>query len=109
MGYPAKIVTCCYCGARAALAMPKKGRHELACSKCAAPLHELKMLPLAKCERRVPDRPKTVLSKPVRSKKGRKPDKVKHTSQRRRKSKRGRAFLKNVFEEVIDFVEDIFD
>jgi len=45
MGYPNKIVTCCYCGTRAALVLTGKTRHELACSSCGAPLHDLKMLP----------------------------------------------------------------
>ena len=39
-----KIATCCYCGTRAALTLGGNVRHELACSSCGAPLHELKML-----------------------------------------------------------------
>ena len=39
-----KIATCCYCGTRAALILRGKERHELACSTCGAPLHEMKML-----------------------------------------------------------------
>jgi hypothetical protein len=39
-----KIATCCYCGSRAALFLGGEDRHELACSNCGAPLHELKML-----------------------------------------------------------------
>ncbi len=38
-----KIATCCYCGARAALRFDRE-RHELACSNCGAPLHEMKAL-----------------------------------------------------------------
>ena len=45
MGYPTKIATCCYCGTRAALVLTGKHRHELSCSGCGAPLHDLKMLP----------------------------------------------------------------
>lgn len=44
MPHSAKIATCCYCGTRAALVLRGEGRHELACSTCGAPLHELKML-----------------------------------------------------------------
>lgn len=49
MPQSAKIVTCSYCGTRAALVLDR-GRHELACSSCGAPLHEMKMMPLARQE-----------------------------------------------------------
>jgi hypothetical protein len=39
-----KIATCCYCGTRAALVLDRV-RHELACSRCAAPLLEMKAMP----------------------------------------------------------------
>ena len=42
-----KIATCCYCGTRAALVLTGRDRHELACSSCGAPLHDLKMLKAA--------------------------------------------------------------
>ena len=38
-----KIATCCYCGARAALRLDR-GRHELTCATCGAPLREMKAL-----------------------------------------------------------------
>ncbi len=44
MTYGTKVATCCYCGTRAALVLRGKERHELACSNCGAPLHNLKML-----------------------------------------------------------------
>ena len=103
MGYPSKIVTCCYCGARAALVMPKHGRHELACSRCAAPLHDLKMLPLAKTGERELVRPSAVRApKPV----ARTAKKSKH---KRKKSKPRFKDLKDMFEDAFDFIEDIFD
>lgn len=40
-----KIATCCYCGKRAALVLTGTVRHELACSACGAPLHDLKGIP----------------------------------------------------------------
>ncbi len=40
-----KIATCCYCGTRAVLALKGEVRHELACTKCGAPLSKIKMLP----------------------------------------------------------------
>jgi len=39
-----KVATCCYCGTRAALVLRGRERHELACSSCGAPLHEMKQL-----------------------------------------------------------------
>ena len=44
MTYGTKVATCCYCGTRAALVLRGKERHELSCSSCGAPLHNLKML-----------------------------------------------------------------
>jgi hypothetical protein len=47
MSAPRKIATCCYCGTRAVLVLSGTTRHELACSACGAPLHEMKMLPVS--------------------------------------------------------------
>ena len=69
MGYPTKIATCCYCGTRAALVLSGKTRHELACSSCGAPLHELKKLP---CDRRG-DRELVERVKPAYSKSKKRP------------------------------------
>ncbi len=97
MGYPRKIATCCYCGTRAALVLKGKKQHELACSNCGAPLHDLKMLPVARRgDRELVDRPK-----------------VSHLPERKsaksyKKSKRKRIMSK-IFEEAFDFIEDIFD
>lgn len=44
MTYGTKVATCCYCGTRAALVLRGRERHELSCSSCGAPLHNLKML-----------------------------------------------------------------
>lgn len=104
MGYPSKIVTCCYCGARAALVMPKHGRHELACSRCGAPLHDLKMLPVAKT-----GDGELIRRSPIRSAKPRILKKSKKKSFKRRKLKNNFKFLKIAFEETFDFIEDIFD
>lgn len=40
-----KVGTCNYCGTRAALVLRGDKRHELACSNCGAPLHDLKFMP----------------------------------------------------------------
>lgn len=39
-----KIATCSYCGTRAALILDQ-GRHELVCTACGAPLHDMKAMP----------------------------------------------------------------
>lgn len=108
MAYPTKIVTCCYCGARAVLVIAKHGRHELSCSRCAAPLHEMKMLPVTKTPTKEVER-ELIRSSPVRAAKKSEPRKVRKSSSKRKKSKRGFKFFKDVFEDTFEFVEDIFD
>jgi len=107
LGYPSKIATCCYCGARAALVLKNAGRHELACSRCGAPLHALKMLPVRK-----PSSPKVerelVRSNAVGPSKAR-PAYKKPKKTKRRKSPKPFKILKDAFEDIFDFVEDIFD
>ena len=96
-----KVATCCYCGTRAALVLDR-ARHELVCSSCGAPLHDLKMLPtehpgqreLVKPSRRHPEYGKTTKSK--------KSDKSKKWNKKKR-------FAKKAFSEFFDIVEDIFD
>ncbi|TCL10040.1 hypothetical protein BXY66_2108 [Shimia isoporae] len=94
-----KIATCCYCGTRAALVLRGDSRHELSCSSCGAPLHELKSIPLQKqrVEREVAYRS---ASAKAQRKTAEKP---------RKKLKNKRKFAKKIFEEAFDFIEDIFD
>nr|WP_299726116.1 hypothetical protein [uncultured Tateyamaria sp.] len=101
IAYPTKIATCCYCGTRAALVMKASGRHELACSKCGAPLHDLKMLP----RDRSGDR-EVVRASPLRQKSHNKtkPPKPVKKSRKRKKSRWG-----DLFEDAFDIIEDIFD
>ena len=98
-----KIATCCYCGSRTLLTLGgSKERHELACSNCSAPLHELKQI-------------KTP-SKPVRSDehRHRKPDRDRKSKSKAPKYSKPRKkehrptfarFAKKLFDEI----EDIFD
>ncbi len=97
MPRPTKIATCCYCGTRAALVLSGEVRHELACSACGAPLHDLKMLRKDRSGDRelTPRRPST----PPRAVKPRK-----SKSRKRRKS-----VLSKLFDEAFDVIEDIFD
>jgi hypothetical protein len=96
------IASCCYCGTRAALVL-SADRHELCCSSCGAPLHNMKRLkedaehPSAKV--------KTSKAKKVKSAKYAygKPDKVK------KKKKKSKSLTKKLFGEAFDIIEDIFD
>ncbi len=94
-----KIATCCYCGTRAALVLRGKDRHELACSNCGAPLHDLKML------RRDHDG-HAGLVKPSRVRGAPKP---KHAPRKQKKRKRRKSIKRKIFEEAWDILEDIFD
>ena len=94
MSYPTKIATCCYCGTRAALVLHGKTRHELACSACGAPLHDLKKLPKARTGER----------EPVRGKVSHLPEPKRKPKKRKRKR-----ILKTLFEEAFDLIEDILD
>lgn len=99
-----KIATCCYCGTRAALVLTGNDRHELACSSCGAPLHDLKMLPKAAGGASAPaarvarPQPKAVHPKQPHPK----PRKVK-------KRKKRKGLFRHLVEEVWDEIEDIFD
>ena len=99
-----KIATCCYCGTRAALVLTGRNRHELACSSCGAPLHDLKMLPKrgsdeARSEPHVA-RPGVSSHKRAMSKSG---------DKKRKKKKKSKGFARFAMEEIFDIVDDIFD
>lgn len=86
-----KILTCNYCGTRAALVLDK-GRHELVCASCGAPLHDIKQMPVddtrpAPRIRDFDDRPRKTMKK-----------------KKKKKSKSRR-----MMSEVFDLLDDIFD
>lgn len=91
-----KIATCCYCGTRAALVIDRT-RHELACSSCGAPLHDLKMLP-----KHHPGPRELVKPTGLR-------DKAKPKLKKTKKKKKRKSLSSKIFEEVFDVIEDIFD
>lgn len=105
MPHATKIATCCYCGTRAALVLKGKTRHELSCSACGAPLHDMKMLRADAVERpvstgRMPSqRSKAAL--PVRD------GKAGYVN--RRKKKKRKTLTRRFLEEAFDVLEDIFD
>ncbi len=92
-----KIATCCYCGTRAALTLRGKERHELACSNCGAPLHEMKMLRSDAVGDRELVRPSPIRSEPPKY------------DRKRRKKKKTKSLSRRFMEEVWDVAEDIFD
>lgn len=91
-----KIATCCYCGTRAALELRGKVQHELACSSCGAPLHDLKMMPIPEKS----DAPRHY-SKPLKPKKAEK-------YYKKKKSKKRKSWGKKLFDEFDD-IFDLFD
>ncbi|MEL7344101.1 MAG: hypothetical protein AAFN59_04475 [Pseudomonadota bacterium] len=95
-----KIATCCYCGTRAALVFSDKGRHELACSACGAPLHDLKMLKSAHPGQRE-------LIKPRKGKSYGATERDKPSKKKKKKKKSG--FAEWLMDDAWDFIEDIFD
>ena len=89
-----KIATCCYCGTRAALTLRGRERHELACSNCGAPLHEMKMLKGPEPQQ------------PVRQ---RAYSDARPKSRPKRKKKRSKSLSQRFMSEVWDVAEDLFD
>lgn len=99
-----KIATCCYCGTRAALVLTRD-RHELSCSGCGAPLHNLKKLPsdsIGKSSTKSRARYDGGVTPPDYWERRSKPRKPK-----KRKPKKGLA--QRFLEEAFDVLEDIFD
>jgi hypothetical protein len=106
MAYPTKIATCCYCGTRAALVLGKD-RHELSCSSCGAPLHDLKRL------KKVPEDPRPMENNRSESVYASQPRRAAYTPAPKRKKykkyKRRKGFVRYLIEEAVDALEDIFD
>ena len=99
-----KIATCCYCGTRAALVLKGRERHELSCSACGAPLHEMKMLRA--------DHPQggdVVRPSPLRTASAAGPARMPKHDPRRRKVKKRKGFGRRLLEEAFDLIEDILD
>ncbi len=94
-----KIATCCYCGTRATLVLSGRDRHELACSSCGAPLHDMKMLKTEHPGHRD-------LVKPRREKSYRDYERPRAT---KKKKKKRQGFAEWFMEEAWDAIEDIFD
>lgn len=108
MPHGTKIATCCYCGTRAALVLTGETRHELSCSACGAPLHDMKMLRAEVAEKqgatqhRHVSRPKTAPAPFPAWGRDTKDSKKKRPKKRKTLARR-------FFEEAFDVIEDIFD
>ena len=103
-----KIATCSYCGTRAALVLTGKTRHELACSACGAPLHELKMLKASDATRPVAKKVKKTKQPEV----GATPlpvwERPRFEAPRKKKKKK-KSLGHKIFSEAFDILDDIFD
>ena len=99
MPHTQKIATCCYCGTRAARVLKGRERHELACSRCGAPLHDLKMLRSYSARDRDPVRQSSVGSSEWQGRVRRKPS----------KKKKSRSLSQRFMHEFWDAAEDILD
>lgn len=97
-----KIATCSYCSTRAALVLDR-GRHELICASCGAPLHEMKALhkPVQRA-RTGRARPMPLPRQDYDPERG-----SERPNRKRRKPRKGLA--RKMLEEIWDVVEDIFD
>ena len=110
-----KIATCNYCGTRAVLVFDE-ARHELTCSACGAPLHDMKFMPQEpgkdKKKSAKPQATKYVPSVAVSGASARSSSAKTAWAQNEkkpRKKKKTKTFFKRVLEEIIDEIEDIFD
>ncbi|CUI68264.1 hypothetical protein [Cognatishimia activa] len=95
-----KIATCCYCGTRAVFKLSGDVQHELACSSCGAPLHEIKQMPLRSPAQTQKVEKKQHYEQPRSYKKSPK------KKEKYKKKKKG--FLSELFDDFDDIL-DIFD
>ncbi|EAQ24075.1 hypothetical protein ROS217_16110 [Roseovarius sp. 217] len=101
-----KIATCSYCGARTVLVLDR-GRHELTCANCGAPLHEMKAMPRGDSEAVRPKaRPMTL---PRQDYGPERHSPTRHSPTPPRKVKPRKGFGRRMLEEIWDGIEDILD
>lgn len=102
------IATCCYCGAKAALVLRGKDRHELTCGTCGAPLRNLKMLP--KRARQTTEAAAPRAHPANRHRAERYPDYDVARPKKRRKTKSfGRRAMSGLWDVLEDIVDEVFD
>lgn len=115
MAPASKIATCCYCGTRAALVLRGEARHELACSNCGAPLHDLKHLP-AHPRSAAPAHHTEQAAQPRKARSpgyaayGAAPKPAKPSKKhKKRASRKKKSPMRWLIKEAFDVIEDIFD
>lgn len=105
-----KIATCNYCGTRAVLVFDSV-RHELTCSACGAPLHDMKFMPQpANVKEKKAAKPKNdhgVASLAALGASGKAAWALK--SKKSAKKKKKKPIFRRVLEDIFDEIEDIFD
>ncbi len=112
MPHTTKIATCCYCGTRAALVLRGEVRHELACSSCGAPLHDLKMLPGPEATHGATSKTGIPAARRVRyptAASPARPTPERPVKGKRKKVKKRKGLGRRFLEEAFDALEDIFD
>ena len=110
MPYQTKIATCSYCGRRQTLKLSARDGHELACGACGAPLHEMKWLRADRdvdAVKRSPRKPAPHGHSAPPSPHGWHEDRNTRSRPKSRRKRKG--FLREMFEEAFDVLEDIFD
>ena len=105
-----KIATCNYCGTRAVLVFDA-ARHELTCSACGAPLHDMKFMPQApEKQRKKPAKTQTPRGMQAAAATGLAGRSAWMASEKKSKKKKKRKpVFRRFLEEIIDEIEDIFD
>jgi transcription initiation factor TFIIIB Brf1 subunit/transcription initiation factor TFIIB len=114
-----KIATCSYCGSRSALVLDE-ARHELVCPSCGAPLHEIKAMPIKTgsgdrgADRGAGRGPKRRERTPHKAPHGAPPYRWSDSERARKpktwtKRRKRKRLARKLFEEAVDFIEDIFD
>ncbi|MEM7597341.1 MAG: hypothetical protein AAF382_06550 [Pseudomonadota bacterium] len=105
-----KIATCCYCGTRAVLVLDET-RHELTCSACGAPLHDMKFMPQSPDKKqKKPSKPKVSYAAHAAAGAGLVGQAaLAFTAKKSRKKKKRKPMFRRVLEDIFDEIEDIFD
>lgn len=99
-----RLVTCCYCGARATLAADRSGM--LACEACGAPIQQVDSAAQAPRPATVPEPAAAAV---VAAAERPAPKQAEKPEKKPKKRKKRKGLFSRALEEVWDKVEDIFD
>ncbi|MEM7731702.1 MAG: TFIIB-type zinc ribbon-containing protein [Pseudomonadota bacterium] len=101
-----KIATCSYCGTRAVLVFDEM-RHELTCSACGAPLHDMKFMPQATEIK--PKKPSMAKMGKAATVAGAGKGAWAFRDKKSKKKRKKKPMFRRVLEDIFDEIEDIFD